>query len=216
MRLLLVDDARLYAEPLADKLRHESRIAAVDTACDPAQVARRIAAGPLDVALVNAAMAELLPVVRLLAAHRVPAVALGVTESEPEILALVEAGVRGYLPKDGSFEDLASVLDHVTRDELLCPPRIAAALGRRLAALAARLPPALPSAPLTPRELEVLTLLTRGLSNKEVARVLSIEIRTAKNHVHNILDKLGVSSRGEAAALARQVAGAAAPPSRAA
>ncbi|WP_412539004.1 response regulator transcription factor [Longispora sp. K20-0274] len=215
MRLLLVDDARLYAEPLADRLRGEERISTVDTASDPAQAEREIAAGPVDVALVNAAMG--LAMVRLLSGtHRIRTVALGVTESEAEVLALVEAGVRGYLPRDGSFADLLTVLDHVGRDELLCPPRIAAALGRRLAALAARLPPAAPSVPLTPRELEVLGLLTEGLSNKDVARVLSIEIRTAKNHVHNILDKLGVNSRGEAAALARHLTGPVSPPLRAA
>ncbi|GIG61454.1 hypothetical protein Lfu02_58260 [Longispora fulva] len=213
MHLLLVDDARLYAEPLADRLRGDDRISTVDTVSDPAQAARGIAAGPVDVALVNAAMG--LPMVRLLAGtHRIPTVALGVTESEAEVLELVEAGVRGYLPRDGSFADLLTVLDHVTRDELLCSPRIAAALGRRLASLAARLPAARPSVPLTPREVEVLGLLTQGLSNKDIARVLSIEIRTAKNHVHNILDKLGVNSRGEAAALARHQTGRTPPPLR--
>jgi two-component system nitrate/nitrite response regulator NarL len=56
---------------------------------------------------------------------------------------------------------------------------------------------------LTPRELEIVSLISGGLSNKEIARSLQIELATVKNHVHNILEKLGVARRTEAAAAAR-------------
>jgi len=87
-----------------------------------------------------------------------------------------------------------------------CTPRLAAMLLGRVATLAQerRVPSALDE--LTAREREVVELLGEGLSNKEIASGLQIEVATVKNHVHNILDKLHVTRRAEAAALARRQA----------
>ncbi len=140
-----------------------------------------------------------------------PVIALGVPDVEEHVLACAEAGAAGYLPKPGSFADLLTVMQSVARGETVCSPRIAATLLRRVAMLAAAQEPDPRPARLTPREREVLALIEQGLPNKAIARTLSIEVRTVKNHVHNILDKLQVGGRGEAAALARGVLGATSP-----
>jgi two-component system nitrate/nitrite response regulator NarL len=105
--------------------------------------------------------------------------------------------------QDASLDDLAGTIRGVLRGELRCPPRIAATLFKRVAALAAPGRPALATV-LTAREREVLAVLDEGLSNKQIAARLCIEIATVKNHVHHILEKLQVASRSEATAYARR------------
>ena len=85
----------------------------------------------------------------------------------------------------------------------MCSPRVAATLLRRVTALAAGDRSREEDVRLTARELEILELLERGMSNKDIARHLGIEVATAKNHVHNILGKLQVHGRGQAAARIR-------------
>ncbi len=87
---------------------------------------------------------------------------------------------------------------------MLCTPRIAALLLRRVAEAAAPRSSGLER--LTPRETEIVDLIEQGLSNKQIARRLSIELATVKNHVHNILEKLEVARRGEAVARVRALA----------
>jgi DNA-binding NarL/FixJ family response regulator len=129
-------------------------------------------------------------------------VVVGVSEAEDDIIACAEAGASGYLTRNGSLGDLVATIEGVARDELHLPPRIAAALVRRVGALAAerRLSPV--GDRLTRRELEILSLVTDGLSNREIARMLCITVATVKNHVHNIFEKLDVSTRAEASARA--------------
>jgi DNA-binding NarL/FixJ family response regulator len=85
-----------------------------------------------------------------------------------------------------------------------CSPRAAAALLRHIAVLANERPDAVE---LTTRELQIVRLIERGLSNKEIGRQLCIELATVKNHVHNILAKLEVGSRREAVAHVRRSVG---------
>src|SRR5439155_3862772 len=131
-------------------------------------------------------------------------VAFAVVETDAEILACAEAGVSAWVPREGSIDDLVATIESVERDELHCPPKLASTLFRRLASLTRRLPQRSPADGLTAREREILALIDRGLSNKEIAVRLSVEVTTVKNHVHNILDKLQVSRRNEAAAFVRQ------------
>jgi DNA-binding NarL/FixJ family response regulator len=92
----------------------------------------------------------------------------------------------------------------VARGEALCSPRVAGLLFRRVTALACERAPQADLSLLTQRERETLSLIEHGLSNKEIARRLAIRLTTVKNHVHHILEKLGVSRRGAAAAVIRQ------------
>jgi DNA-binding NarL/FixJ family response regulator len=98
--------------------------------------------------------------------------------------------------------ELGETVACVMRGELPCTPRLAATLFQRLALHASHRQDD-GALGLTAREREILTLIDGGLSNKEIAHRLNIEVATVKNHVHRILDKLHVKRRGEAAARIR-------------
>ncbi len=205
IRLLIIDDTRLYREGLTAVLDREEWVATTRATADADGAFHELDVFQPDVVLLNMATAGsaaiLDTLVRIAPAVRV--VALGVPDNEAEVVACAEAGVAGYLLRCQSLADLVAVVQSVARGETLCTPRTAAALLRRVATLAAERRWPTESARLTAREREILDLIDQGLSNKEVARRLCIEVRTVKNHVHNILDKLNVHRRGEAAALMR-------------
>jgi two-component system, NarL family, nitrate/nitrite response regulator NarL len=204
-RVLIVDDTRLYLEGLAGILESQPDIDVVQTASDADEARQAVVASSPSVVLLNGAMADSGVILQLVSdvASRVPIVALGISESQAEVIAWAEAGVAGYLFKTQSTADLVAVIQGVTRGEARCPPRVTAVLLQRIAALASGRHPQAEVGRLTAREREVLELIDDGLSNKEIASRLSIEVRTVKNHVHNILEKLGVHRRGEAAAQLR-------------
>jgi DNA-binding NarL/FixJ family response regulator len=106
--------------------------------------------------------------------------------------------------RDGTVDDLVATIESASRGELRCSAKIAAALLRRVADLATERDISKTNARLTRREQENACLVEEGLSNKEIAARLFIEVATVKNHVHNILEKLQVRTRGEAAAAVRR------------
>lgn len=132
-----------------------------------------------------------------------PVLIVGLQESREEVVRYIEAGAKGYIRQTDSLDELLTTIQYMFRGEAKISPELAQALMARLWELANRInrnPPfrtALSS--LTPREDEILQLLEQGLSNHEIAELLSIEVGTVKNHVHNILEKLGVSNRKQAA-----------------
>ena len=199
IRVLVVSDIRLYREGLADALARGTR-------CDVATTdAHDVELVPADVVLLDLAhphARELLDLARD-ADPRPRVVALGVREVEEEVIGWAEAGVAGYVTRDATLDELVSVVESVACGEMVCSPRIAALLLQRVAA-AAGSSRGLVDGRLTPRENEIVGLLDEGLSNKQIAQRLSIEPATVKNHVHNILDKLGVDRRADAAAQVRR------------
>jgi two-component system, NarL family, nitrate/nitrite response regulator NarL len=204
-RVLIVDDTRLFREGLAGILAREAGISAVDTAADIEAGLRLLKTCPPDVVLLNMATADGVGVLDALvrAAPQVRVVAIGVSETEDEVIACAEAGVAGYLLRRESLVDLVETIQSVTRGETLCSPWTAATLLRRVATLADERRSWFDPAKLTSREGEILLLIEQGCSNKEIAQHLFIEVRTVKNHVHNLLEKLQVHRRGEAAARMR-------------
>ena len=204
IRLAIVAGIRLYREGLAQVLGRSPHFEITATAARPEEVLPSLAELRPDVVLLDMAMPDSLPAVQAIV-EAVPGlriVALAVADEDDQVLACAEAGVAGYVPRAASLEDLVAVIQSVTRGETICSPRVAASLLRRVAMLAAGRA-GLPLAVLTGREREILRLIDRGLSNKEIARDLGIEVATVKNHVHNILEKLKVHRRGEAAARMR-------------
>jgi two-component system, NarL family, nitrate/nitrite response regulator NarL len=204
-KLLIVCDVRLYREGLERSLRRRgwAELAAMD-ATGP-EVLKRVCGFGADLVLLDMAGADSVQVLELLlqGCPQVRVVALGVEEDPDTVLALIEAGVVGYVPRNATVEDLLNALEAAGRGEVVCSPRIAGSLVRRVAALANERPPDTPADVLTEREWEILGLIEQGYSNKQIARTLGVKIPTVKNHVHNILDKLKVPGRGAAAALAR-------------
>ena len=196
----LVGGLRVNREALAAALDDERRLRVSTTA------AHGVGSQEVDVLVVDAAWADDgLALVRDLSEKTTAAIViLGAPDAERDVVAFAELGVAGFVERDASLDDLVSAVVTVAGGEGSLPPRIAGTLLDRFARLAHR--QASPrGADLTLREREVVDLIGGGLTNKEIAARLSIEIGTVKNHVHNILEKLQVSRRSEAVAHLRLI-----------
>jgi two-component system nitrate/nitrite response regulator NarL len=201
IRILIVTDIRLYRDGLADFLAKRERLAVVGTADSRATAVGQARDLAPDVILVDQAMPAGGATIRdLLALMPSPKVlALGVAETEGDVIACAEAGASGYVAREASLDELVAAVESVGRGELLCSPRAAASLMRRVALRAAGNVEPIPANRLTIREVQIVRLIEQGLSNKEIASRLGIEVATVKNHVHNVLEKLQVHRRAEAA-----------------
>jgi two-component system, NarL family, nitrate/nitrite response regulator NarL len=200
--VFVVGDVRVHREGLALLLAHEGRLHVAG--CSDSTAASSSVPADVDVVLVAADTRA--NVGRIAAASGAALVLLGVPDDEADVVAFAEAGVLGFVERGSTVDQLAAGIEAVARGETICPPRVAAALLSRLALLAQRRGEP-PDSALTARERQVVELIDDGLSNKEIAARLCIEVATVKNHVHNILEKLQVSRRGEAAARLRLVEG---------
>jgi DNA-binding NarL/FixJ family response regulator len=206
-RVLIVSDVRLYREGLAAILAATGRVqmAGVEAPSDFASNLGAINLGDIDVVLLDAELLKCPAWHGWIELASAKIVAFAVSEIDDDIDACARSGVASFVGKDGSVEDILSAIEGIWRGELPCPSRVAALLFRRLTGLLRSQPQQRAGNDLTDRELEVMSLLDRGCSNKEIARQLGIGLSTVKNHVHNILDKLHVHRRGEAAAAMRRV-----------
>jgi two-component system, NarL family, nitrate/nitrite response regulator NarL len=205
VRVMVVADVRMYRDGLAAGLRAEP---AVDVVAALSRPPSDLGAFAPDVVVYDVSRADALPAVRDLL-RRAPAakvVVVAIPERDGDLLAYAEAGVSGYVTSEQSVDDVAGAVRAVARGEMICTPRMAATLLHHVAALAAGIEaqPSPAGHPLTPRELDIVELIERGMSNKQIGRTLHIEVATVKNHVHNVLEKLHVQRRGEAAAQLRR------------
>ncbi|OGO51555.1 MAG: hypothetical protein A2148_01390 [Chloroflexi bacterium RBG_16_68_14] len=116
------------------------------------------------------------------------------------VVASILAGAAGYVTKNVARAQLLEALRAIARGESLLDPKVTGLLLEKLKELSAKERP--PDDPLSPREREVLALIARGLTNRQIAEALGISEHTARNHVTSILDKLGLSRRTEAAVYA--------------
>lgn len=204
IRVMIVGDVRLYREGIAASLEHRIDLDVVSTARSSDARHHAVECAP-DVLVLDMAAAQSVELIRTLgsSAPQTRVVAFAVEETEHDILLCAEAGAAGYVAADGTLDDLVNTIRSVARGELLCSPRIAATLFRALRVQTAESGVDRLALALTAREREIAPLLEQGLSNKEIAAQLHIEVATVKNHVHNLLEKLQVGSRGEAAARLR-------------
>jgi two-component system, NarL family, nitrate/nitrite response regulator NarL len=207
VRVFVVAEVRLYREGLAQVLDRDERVTVIGAAAHVDGALHTLGVTPPDVILLSTALDEATSKIGMLvaAAPDAKVIALAVPAVEDEVVAWAEAGAHGFLTCEGSLEDLVLAIESAVRDEMPCPPRLAAALLRRVGALAAEHSAGNLERRLTLRERQITELLDEGLSNKEIATRLHIELTTVKNHVHNILEKLQVRSRGEAVARLRHL-----------
>lgn len=205
IRVLILSDIRLYREGLVELLGRGEDIAVLGTATTWSEGAPLIGTLQPDVVLLDLAMPDSETAARMMcrSAPGIRVVALGVRETEGDLVRCAEAGIAGYVRRDGSLQDLIASVESASRGEWRSSAEVMAQLLRRLARLTAERTGSEPDAPLTGRERQIVSLIERGLSNKEIAQALGIEVPTVKNHVHNLLEKLHVHRRSEAARLAR-------------
>lgn len=198
MRVFVVADVRVHRDLLGAALAEEEGLelagsAHGDVAC------MAVGMSEADVVLLDGPSIAGPATVRALAAAAPGSkiVVTGLPEDETGVLDLVEAGIAGYATVEQPLPDVVAAVATAADGQLRCSPRVSAALAERVAALAAEQRRGNGSDTLTPREREIAALIADGLSNKQIARRLSIELATVKNHVHNILGKLGVSRRDQ-------------------
>lgn len=212
VRVLLVDDQALFREALGTLLATRDDIDVVGEAGNGDEALDRAAALTPDVVLMDLRMPVLDGVAatrRLKLAHPgVRVIALTTFDDDEDVFAALRAGAVGYLLKDVSSARLVEAVLAAARGESVLQPSVAAKVVARFAQLSDT--PAEPRpqplvVPLSERELEVLRLLADGRSNREIAAAVFLAEGTVKNHVTNVLGKLGARDRTQAALRARDL-----------
>lgn len=211
IRVIIADDHPLYRDGVARTLTESGRFSVVGQCATAAEAVELARAHLPELALIDISMpgggieatgriATLAPAVRV--------VILTASEADDDVMQALKAGAAGYVLKGVGGRELIRVLTEVATGGSYVPPAMAA---RLLAAMGPRRGGEPSSADLiaelTPREEDILRLVARGMSNKEVARELDLQEKTVKHYMTNILQKLQVRNRTEAALLAREVWG---------
>ncbi|MFJ7213999.1 response regulator [Amycolatopsis sp. NPDC098790] len=208
VRVLLVDDQALFREALATLLATHDGIDVVGEAGNGEEALGRVAALEPDVVLMDLRMPVLDGVGatrRLRGEHPdVRVIALTTFDDDEDVFAALRAGAVGYLLKDVSSARLIEAVLAAARGESVLQPSVAAKVVARFAELPEPTPQPL-VVPLSERELEVLRLLADGRSNREIAAKVFLAEGTVKNHVTNLLGKLGARDRTQAALRARDL-----------
>jgi DNA-binding NarL/FixJ family response regulator len=205
VRVLLADEQVLFREAVKVVLSSEADLEVVGEAQDGNHAVAEAERTRPDVALLDADLpnrdgisatqqiCELVPTCRV--------IVLSAREDERVLIEAMEAGASGYLSKEAPLVDMIDATRAVYRGEALVPPRMLGALLRRLIRRRRERDDALLRlANLTKREREVLVLLAKGADKDEIAQQLVISPETARTHLQNVLGKLDVHSRLEAAA----------------
>jgi len=201
--VLLAIAVRLYREGLAVALGAHGGMQVHATSGPPGDVLAAARALRPDVVIVDVSAAGALDLMRQLRAQgpgaRILAFAVG--EEIDRLLAYADAGADGFFNSNGSLSELVDAIVQAAEGGLPCSPGVAAQLLRHAVHRAMHPVQHGPAGELTSREREVFELLQKGRSNKEIASTLHIAEATVKNHVHRVLGKMHVSTRGKAAAV---------------
>jgi len=195
IRILVVDDHPVVLAGLTSMLGTQPGVEVVGTASSGEEALDLLRCVHPDVMLLDLRMPGMNGVDTLHAMNRAKistrAIILTSFETDEDIYRAVQAGAQGYLLKDSPQGDMLSAIRTVSSGKRYFPPHIAERLAERMM-----------RTNLTGRELEVLQMLARGLTNKEIGKALDISGNTVRNHVNSIIEKLEVSDRTEAATTA--------------
>jgi NarL family two-component system response regulator LiaR len=201
-KIVLADDHPLLRKALRDLLEKESDFEIIGEAGDGEEAVRLADQTSPDVIIMDISMPNLdgLEATRQIKARcpNVAVLVLTIHTDDECILDILQAGAAGYLVKSAFGDEIVQAIRAVVTGEMVLSPSI----GQRLLKQAARYPtkPVLLEAgeKLSARELEILKLTARGMSNKDIAQTLAIKLRTVKGHLTDIFSKLRVASRTEA------------------
>jgi two-component system, NarL family, nitrate/nitrite response regulator NarL len=210
-RAVILSDTRVFRELLRVSLGNSGEVEVVSTsgAADAEEQIRGLRPA---IILLDAALSGGLTVPQF-AKSIIPNVIIIVfaaSNNDRDFLEWAETGISGYLDQYDSLDEVRATIARAARGELVCSPLRTALLLGRVAILSAHRAAGGSFDVLTARENEVMALLAEGLPNKLIARRMGVTEATVKNHVHNILEKTGAHTRGEAAAkyrAGRRVAG---------
>lgn len=204
VRLLLADDHRLFRQGLAQLLRDEDdAIELVGEAEDGIEAVEKCTSLRPDVVLMDLSMPGGGGISAMQEIKRtrplVPVLILTASEHSADLVNALKAGAAGYILKSADIEELIHAVKLARINQSVISPLMTAELLKEFRG-GKHAPPQPPvGASLTAREKEVLALLRKGTSNKEIALILSVTEGTVKTHVHNILQKLALRNRTEAA-----------------
>jgi DNA-binding NarL/FixJ family response regulator len=204
MQLLFVTTIPLFGEALGGCFRRHPEISLQATVPDLPSMCKTLETTQTDIVLIDVTQGVDLDQVRAIAAEHpdVAFVALGLQERQQEVIRCGRAGFSGYVARNASVDELCSALFDVIAGRLACSSEISGSLLRALFRI---VPQSGPEEALTRREGEVLHLIGRGSSNKEIARELGLSVSTVKHHVHHVLVKLGLPRRAQAMRRVREM-----------
>ena len=212
IRVLIVDDQMLMRQGLQTLLDLENDIQVVGQASDGTEAVAIVAQTKPDVVLMDVRMPRLngVEATRQIRGQtpQTQVIILTTFDDDEYVFEGLRAGAMGYLLKDVSAEDLTDAIRRVARGEALIQPSIARKVVSEFARLGAETKKTEANVlldPLSERELEILKLIAQGMSNREIAATLFITEGTAKNHISNILSKLGVRDRTQAVLRAQEL-----------
>jgi len=199
---MLVDDQTLVRQGVRSLLELSDEIEVVAEAADGKQAIQMIPETDVDVVLLDLRMPEAsgLDVLQALSEKEQlpPTIILTTFDDDQVVLAGIKAGAKGYLLKDVSLDELVSAIKKVAGGGSLVRPAVTNRLLKGLEGVENDFSSLDRPDPLTERETEILRLMAGGYSNKEIANSLNVAEGTVKNHVSNILSKLGVRDRTRA------------------
>ncbi len=209
VRIVLVDDHALCRNGLTDLIAHRSPMRVVASTGDPDHALALLREHRPDLVILDLRMpaTDGLSLLRRIRAEGIdtPAVILTMSDAEADLAAALRAGVRGYLLKDMEPDEVLGAIARAARGELAVAPAMTLKLAQMLQSPATGAPATDKAgmiASLTERERQILEHVSRGESNKAIARALDISHDTVKLHVRHILAKLNLTSRVEAAVFA--------------
>jgi len=202
IKVMLVDDQNLVRKGVRSLLELSAEIEVIAEAADGAEAIRLIPEISPDVVLLDMRMPGLsgLDVLRELAGKGTlpPTIILTTFDDDELVLAGIQSGARGYLLKDVALADLVNAIKTVAEGGSIVKPAVTQRLLKGLEHLQNQFSSLDQPDPLTDRETEILRLMAGGYSNKEIANSLGVAEGTVKNHVSNILSKMGVRDRTRA------------------
>lgn len=204
IRVIVADDHPLFRAGVVEELGKDSSIEVVGLATSGGEALKLAQDQMPDVVLLDIAMPGRGGISTAssisMACPSTKIIMLTVSEYEDDLIAAFKAGAKGYVLKGVSGRELAGVIHSVVAGEVF----VSQALATRLIMEMSGIKPSDPFEELTPRELEILQLLAEGLSNREIGERLHLAEKTVKHYMTNVLEKLEVGSRVQAALLAQK------------